>query len=370
MEQQLPLLLRHYSALSPTSAALLPSPPFPLPTQLSQTQTQEWLVEHLLCADSEAGEADEGARTWRKVFWRRTVKAIEEGFEERRRLGDELVEDEEVHPDILEALVDFLSSSSTGGQASSGAPGVSTRTYYWGDLRTEPAGWKKVRTREEGRMISGGTTGLRTWQACIALSNHLIATPSLLASPSPVLELGAGVGLLSLVAARIQAEAEAGAAKIIATDVDEKVLEMLEGNIKLNGLDSLASATKLDWELASDPAAGADELEEWQKSTFGEERRPQLILGADIVYDPSLAGHLAATLAWLLRPDPTGTPQALIAGTIRNESTWELFLSECRSRQLRIEPVELQEPAGKSGIVGAEGWEGEGEVRLVRLTAQ
>ncbi|GAA5839700.1 hypothetical protein JCM11251_002566 [Rhodosporidiobolus azoricus] len=375
MNDDLALLLRHYSALSPTSPNLLPSPPFPSSVYLSLPQTQQWLVQHLLGGDRTTSAADDGARTWKKVFWRRAVKGIEEGFELRRGEGDEQVEDEEVHPDILEAMVDFLSSSSTSGsEASSGAPGVSTRTYYWGDLREEPKRWKKVSTREEGRMISGGTTGLRTWQACIALSNHLIASPALLTDSSAIVELGAGVGLLSLVAARIREGSGAGqgggAGKIVATDVDDRVLELLRSNIKLNDLDSFASATSLDWELASDPLEGLSQLEQWEKATFGEGERPELILGADIVYDPSLAGHLAATLGWLLRPSSNVSPQALIAGTIRNETTWELFLAECRSRRLRIEPFDLLVPEGKSGIVGAEGWEGEGEVRLVRITAE
>lgn len=70
------------------------------------------------------------------------------------------------------------------------------------------------------------------------------------------------------------------------------------------------------------------------------------------VYDPSLTAPLAATIAWLLRPrtscrsqgvaraefasDPRRDErQAIIAGTIRNETTWELFLSECREFVLR-----------------------------------
>lgn len=60
----------------------------------------------------------------------------------------------------------------------------------------------------------------------------------------------------------------------------------------------------------------------------------RLVLFTVQVYDPSLAGHLAATLAFLLRRDegdPDSPPQAFIAGTIRNESTWELFISECRA---------------------------------------
>ncbi|GAA6025080.1 hypothetical protein JCM10207_003401 [Rhodosporidiobolus poonsookiae] len=372
MDDHLSVLLRHYAALSPSSPALLPSPPFPSPSVLSRAATQQYLVDHFLAPTQPTNSVEEdedGARGWKKVFWRRVVKGIEAGFDQRRSEGDAEVEDEEVHPDILEAMVDFLSSGS-----GEGAPGVSTRRYYWGDLKQEPGEWQVIRTREEGRLISGGTTGLRTWQACIALSNHLLASPSILTSTSTILELGAGVGLLSLVSARLLQPASGETerrGKIVATDVDEQVLRMLEGNIALNDLSGLAEAKKLDWELASDPAAGHEALEAWERETFGGGVRPEVLLGADIVYDPSLATHLAATLAWLLRPAPSGAsqPQALIAGTIRNLSTWELFLSECRARQLEVEPVELQAPAGKSGLVGAEGWEGEGEVRLVRIVA-
>lgn len=38
------------------------------------------------------------------------------------------------------------------------------------------------------------------------------------------------------------------------------------------------------------------------------------------------------------------------------------------SRGLRIEDIELLVPPGRSGLVGAEGYENEGEVRVVRLT--
>lgn len=63
---------------------------------------------------------------------------------------------QEVHSDILEAMVDLLSSGS-----SAGAPGTSTRVYCWGDLAAEPDQWQSIRTREEGRLISGGATSFR-----------------------------------------------------------------------------------------------------------------------------------------------------------------------------------------------------------------
>ncbi|CEQ42707.1 SPOSA6832_04554 [Sporobolomyces salmonicolor] len=274
-------------------------------------------------------------------------------------------------------MVDLLSTP--GSSSGSAAPGVSTRTYYWGELRKPRAQLNALKTREEGRMISGEPDGKLPKQvqpayehACIALANHFLADPSPLLRARRTVELGSGIGLLSLIAAKLHADAMDPllevAAKIIATDVDEKVLDMLQGNVELNRLQRFVGALKLDWELTADLAKNGDELAQWEQQAFPHGGRPDLILGADIVYDPSLAGHLASTLAWLLEPSSKSS-EALIAGTIRNESTWELFLHECRTRQLNIESLELETPPDRSGLVGAEGWEGEGEVRLVRITA-
>jgi predicted nicotinamide N-methyase len=73
-------------------------------------------------------------------------------------------------------------------------------------------------------------------QACVALSNHLLADPTLVLTHKRIIELGAGVGLLSLVSAKLSAggaapEIEGAEPRIVATDVDEKVLEMLQANI-------------------------------------------------------------------------------------------------------------------------------------------
>ncbi|GAA5931644.1 protein-lysine N-methyltransferase [Sporobolomyces koalae] len=370
--RNLALLLRHYSALSPSTPALIPSPPFPSSRTLSLPTTQLWIVENLLPIDHEPPqESIRGGNTWKKAFWRRIVKGIETGFEERKHLGDSNVEDEEVDADILDRMVEYLSTagSSDGAGAS---PGQSERKYYWGDLEGSRQEWRCVRAREEGRMISGGTTGLRTWQACIALSNHFLADPSRIVESRNIVELGAGVGLLSLVAATLRQDQRDG--KVISTDVDEKVLELLESNVRLNNLEDSVKTCNLDWELASKVASdGAAGLLEWEREAFGDQGRADLIIGADIVYDPSLTAHLAATISWLLRARPEATAQdkpaeAIIAGTIRNESTWELFLSECRSRQLRIDEVALRTLENGAGLVGAEGWENEGQVRVVRLT--
>lgn len=89
MAEHLPLLLRHYASLTPTVPALLPSPPFPSSAFLSLPSTQQYLVDHLLSQGQ-----DEGAQQWRRSFWKRVVRGIEDGTEERRKAGDEAIEDE------------------------------------------------------------------------------------------------------------------------------------------------------------------------------------------------------------------------------------------------------------------------------------
>jgi len=62
-----------------------------------------------------------------------------------------------VREEILERMVEYFSM--TKGEDSL-APGVGERSYYWGDLRRGREQWMGIRTREEGRMISGGEFNL------------------------------------------------------------------------------------------------------------------------------------------------------------------------------------------------------------------
>lgn len=148
----------------------------------------------------------------------------------------------------------------------------------------------------------------------------------------------------------------------------------------IDGLEDQIQTLKLDWELAqiasseeetssesnsSSRARAQAELFEWETQAFGEAEeeadRADLIIGADIVrslslssfwrkklknflffsfphqvYDPSLTSPLAATIYWLLSRSTSRKSQAIIAGTIRNESTWESFLNQCRKFSLQI----------------------------------
>lgn len=79
---------------------------------------------------------------------------------------------------------------------------------------------------ESGSFVSGGTTGLQTWEASLRLGEHLLAEASELLSPSSrVLELGSGVGFLAALCAKIL---PADGSRVTATDVASSVLERLQ----------------------------------------------------------------------------------------------------------------------------------------------
>ena len=78
-----------------------------------------------------------------------------------------------------------------------------------------------------------------------------------------MLELGAGTGMVSLVAARC------GAAAVLATDGDEAVCETLRENVESNGLAGCVRVERRRW-------GGAREVPE----------RVDVVVGADVVGSP------------------------------------------------------------------------------------
>lgn len=130
-----------------------------------------------------------------------------------------------------------------------------------------------VTTLESRALLSSsGVTGLRTWEGALHLGAY-IASPTgrALLHGSTVLELGAGTGFLSIFCAK-----HAGARYVLATDGDGGVVDDIEANIYLNGLEKSGrvESTVLKWghslvhELLSHPE---------------EERIYDIVLGADVV---------------------------------------------------------------------------------------
>lgn len=78
-----------------------------------------------------------------------------------------------------------------------------------------------------------------------------------------------------------------------------------------------------------------------------EKLRPEVVLAADVVFDPSLFPALCSVLKRLLQPHSNGKmPYALITTTVRNQETFRQFLkalgvcASCR-KQGRLTPVVL-----------------------------
>jgi predicted nicotinamide N-methyase len=119
------------------------------------------------------------------------------------------------------------------------------------------------------------------WRSGIALAREVAETDL---GGRRVVELGCGLGLPSLVAARCGAD-------VLATDDDEEALPLLERNARENGV-AVATA-RVDW-------ADADALVE--RGMF------DLVLAADVLYERSAVAQLLSLLprlgadVWLADP--------------------------------------------------------------------
>jgi predicted nicotinamide N-methyase len=144
------------------------------------------------------------------------------------------------------------------------------------------------------------------WRSGVALAREMDAEPAGLAGMR-VVELGCGLALPSIVAART-------AATVLATDADPEAVELLPRNAELNEVE--VEAAVLDWTSAAE----ADALVE--RGPF------DLVLAADVLYErPTVALMLSllprlAQVAWLADP---ARPTAAV------------FLEQARERGWHVE---------------------------------
>ncbi|XP_035680377.1 protein N-lysine methyltransferase METTL21A-like isoform X2 [Branchiostoma floridae] len=158
--------------------------------------------------------------------------------------------------------------------------------YTWKDINIGHV-QVKVHGRHGSESATYAETGQVVWPASEMLSHYLLHHSHLVQSRS-VLELGAGVGLPGLVAAKLTKEPSS----VVLTDQSEVVLELLQKNTEANftGDTDGPKCALLDW--------GVD-LEEFKKThgTF------DLIIGADIIYwmeQEGMAEPLFQTVSMLL----------------------------------------------------------------------
>ncbi|EPQ60088.1 hypothetical protein GLOTRDRAFT_112853 [Gloeophyllum trabeum ATCC 11539] len=133
------------------------------------------------------------------------------------------------------------------------------------------------------------SVGLQSWASCIILARRMCLVPCNygLDRPARVLELGAGTGLLSIVASKLLGSASPG--PVISTDYHPDVLANLRKNVETNFADfqpAPVDVHKLDWEHP-DYSAPLD--------------RPfNVILAADVIYHPEHASWIKRCVERLL----------------------------------------------------------------------
>ncbi len=159
---------------------------------------------------------------------------------------------------------------------------------------------------------------------CAITTAHLVGTTGLIDGSTRILELGSGIGLAGLAAAK-------RGATVTLTDGDPAAIEPLQRNIAHNALAHRCTAAVFRWEDAPDP--------DWQ---------PDLILGCDVLYQPASHPLLARLIRTLhctaLLTDPQ-RPSAAGAATIFREHglrVWETTAPPapggCALRVLMVQP--------------------------------
>jgi len=117
-------------------------------------------------------------------------------------------------------------------------------------------------------LVGCDCTGLKLWPAAKALATYITTHPELIQDRN-ILELGAGAGLLGLIAMKLDA------ANVVITDSSQDSLDLIQLNVNSNqeseGKEKRVSVAALDW--------NEEPLQLQQQ--FGSF---QTILGADLLY--------------------------------------------------------------------------------------
>lgn len=125
------------------------------------------------------------------------------------------------------------------------------------------------------RGVEHDETGTVVWGASVCLARFLAASPTLVQHHSTTLELGCGCGLPSLVVA-----AQSGAARVVATDMEDGTLQQLEQVARLNSIGPhQLELFKLNWKDHDETLEKAD-----------------LILASDVIYHNSMVPPLVKTI--------------------------------------------------------------------------
>ncbi|XP_057891562.1 protein-lysine N-methyltransferase EEF2KMT isoform X3 [Melospiza georgiana] len=198
---------------------------------------------------------------------------------------------------------------------------------------------------ESTALISGGTTGLLTWEAALHLAQWALQNPSLFRGRT-ILELGSGVGFTGIAICK-----SCQPRTFIFSDCHPRVLSQLGENLQLNGLSPEPDGTwspqtesqgqEGEGQSCQTPKVIVAELD-WGSVTEKQllPLRADVVIAADVVYDPEIIVALIGMLQKLStsRADRKA-PEVFIASTIRNPATYQLFQAELDKAGIRWQVI-------------------------------
>ncbi|THC98732.1 hypothetical protein EYZ11_001795 [Aspergillus tanneri] len=251
-------------------------------------------------------------------------------------------EEDEIHADLIETWTSLISQPkpSTIQQAQQ-----LSYIKYTSPIPPPPTSQPRtvITSESRGLILSGGTTGFRTWEAALHLGTYL-STPAgeSIISDKRVIELGAGTGFVSMFCA-----AHLHPQYILATDREPALIENIRDCARRNQLQKASGSGSTQfgaaiWEwgtpldIFSEDSHGDNESSATQPvattGTVPGDKNPRIFdvaLGADLIYDVDLIPHLLSTLHDLF--DNYRISQFIISATLRNQNTFQTFLSACGS---------------------------------------
>ncbi|KAL8931788.1 MAG: hypothetical protein Q9216_007071 [Gyalolechia sp. 2 TL-2023] len=174
-------------------------------------------------------------------------------------------------------------------------------------------------------LSSGGDSGNRTWAAALHLATYLFTDGRHFVEGKSVLELGAGLGFLSILCGKCL-----GARHVLMTDGSEAVIDLAQGNVELNAVGSVVETSILKW---GDSRIDKVLIEESGMVSY------DLVLGADILYDPQDFPALVTTIRDMF--DRCPRLQILMSSAIRTQSTLDSFLEACSDNKFQVERLDI-----------------------------
>ncbi|KAI8915009.1 putative methyltransferase-domain-containing protein [Powellomyces hirtus] len=270
------------------------------------------------------------------------------------------------HEVCEELLVEYVGLTVGGGNSGINAYGEVTSSAP--AYVSYPVAGRWMTLREEHAKISRGTTGLVTWEAALRFGEYLAAEtgqdtlPGLDVGGKRVLELGAGTGFLGILSALL------GAKSVRMTDVDPWVLSRLAENVGIN----CKSDNKVT-SLSLLPCTPTVEVLDWESHADISLADADVLICADVVYDPSLIPPLVGVLHAFLTVESSwregadvNNREAWVALTRRQEETLDKFMKAVKDAGITVTRIPLAHEGGIRVLFFHE--RGCGDVVLLRLS--